>query len=412
MPVVKISRDVKILLAAMSLGSFATAALITVVGLQVFSITSRELDLGLLGIAEFLPILLLSPCSGILADRFDRRRVYGAGLGIDAVVTVCLALFVSTDPSAVLPIMILMGVYGIGRSVGTPAGRALPIDLGTEYSIERIVALRSVTFQLARIAGPIVGALANRTSDVAPYLIVLAAQAAAMLLLVTVADPKTDRLVSAPGPRQAVRDAVEGLRFIRRTPVVFGAISLDLFAVLFGGAVALLPAIVEKRLNFDDVDLGVGILAACIGASSALTALILSIRPLSRRTGCILFGVVAIFGISQILLGLTHSFAVAVVAVIVGGSADQVSVFIRAALVPLATPEAMRGRVLAVENVFIGGSNELGAFESGAAATLVGLGPAIVLGGSATLLVVAVGWLVFPDLRRVDRFAEVRPATP
>ena len=194
--------------------------------------------------------------------------------------------------------------------------------------------------------------------------------------------------------------------------MIFGAITLDLFAVLFGGAVALLPAIVEKRLDFDDVDLGVGLLRASIAAAAALTALVLSIKPLTRRAGPTLFGVIAIFGLATIVVGLTRSYVVALLAVATLSAADQVSVFIRATVVPLATPESMRGRVLAVENVFIGGSNELGAFESGATAAVFGLAPAVVIGGIGTLAVVAIGWFVFPGLRAVDRFDELARPEP
>jgi hypothetical protein len=203
-----------------------------------------------------------------------------------------------------------------------------------------------------------------------------------------------------------VRDAFEGLRFIRRTPIVFGAISLDLFAVLFGGVIALLPAIAEERLGVGAV--GLGWLRAAVGIGAAGTALTLSIRPLRRHVGRQLLTMVAMFGVLTIVLGLTRSFAVAFIVLLAAAAVDAVSMFIRASLVPLATPEHMRGRVLAVENVFIGASNELGAFESGVTAALFGLVGAIFFGGAGTLVVVAVWWRFFPALRSVDRFEEVR----
>jgi len=211
------------------------------------------------------------------------------------------------------------------------------------------------------------------------------------------------------GARQVVRDAFEGLRFIRRTPIVFGAISLDLFAVLFGGVIALLPAIAEERLGVGAV--GLGWLRAAVGIGAAGTALTLSIRPLRRHVGRRLLAMVAMFGILTIVLGLTRSFAVAFIALLAAAAVDAVSMFIRASLVPLATPEHMRGRVLAVENVFIGASNELGAFESGVTAALFGLVGAIFFGGAGTLVVVALWWKFFPALRSVDRFEEVRSTT-
>jgi len=406
---VRIPADVKLLLAALGFGAIGFSVLATVIGLQVFELTGKERDLGLVGLSQFLPILILSPFTGTVADRFDRRWVYAAGLLIMTLSTAGLLAYAASDPTSVLPILLLLGLNGVGRAVGWPASRSLPIDLAPEGALERIVAIRSLTFQVALIIGPLIGAFANRASTVLPYVIIIVAQAVAFLLLTRVGKPNTAKLDSLGGPMQAIRDAIAGLRFIRRSQIILGAISLDLFAVLFGGAVALLPAIVEKRLSYDDVDLGVGILRASIAAAAALTAFILSVKPLKRRTGHWLFGVIAVFGLATIALGLTRSYAVAITAVATLSAADQISVFIRSSVVPLATPEAMRGRVLAVENVFIGGSNELGAWESGETAALFGLGPAVVVGGVGTLVVVGLGWLLFPELRNVDRFVDVKP---
>lgn len=407
---VKVPYEVKLLLASLASSAFAFSMLATIIGLQVFEITESERDLGLVGLAQFVPILLLSPFTGTIADRFDRRHVFGAGVLITITATFGLMAYAATDPTSVAPIFLLLAVNGVGRAVGTPASRALPIDLAPEGALERIIALRSLTFQIALIIGPLAGAFANKVSTVLPYVLIVVAQVLALVALSRISKPATAKLDSVAGPRQAIRDAIEGLRFIRRSQIIFGAISLDLFAVLFGGAVALLPAIVDKRLGIEDVDLGVGLLRAATAAAAALAALVLSIRPLTRRAGPTLFATIAIFGLATIALGLTRSFVVAAIAVAILSAADQVSVFIRASVVPLATPESMRGRVLAVENVFIGGSNELGAYESGETAAWWGLAPAVVVGGVGTLVVVVVGWFAFPALRAVDRFSDVRPA--
>jgi predicted MFS family arabinose efflux permease len=198
---------------------------------------------------------------------------------------------------------------------------------------------------------------------------------------------------------------MEGLVFIRRTPILLAAISLDLFAVLFGGAVALLPAIAEERLGVGDV--AYGLLRAAPGIGAAVMAVALARRPVTRRVGRTLLYAVAIFGVATVVLGLTRSFAVAFVALVVLSGADMVSVFIRSSLVPLVTPDEKRGRVLAVENVFIGASNELGAFESGLAAQAVGTPAAVVGGGVATVLIVGTFWVAFPSLRDVDRFEDL-----
>jgi MFS family permease len=195
------------------------------------------------------------------------------------------------------------------------------------------------------------------------------------------------------------------LVFIRRTPVLLAAIALDLFAVLFGGAVALLPVIAEERLGVGDV--AYGFLRAAPGFGAAAMALALAARPVRRHVGRTLLVAVAVFGFGTVVLGLTHSFVVAFVALVVLSAADMISVFIRGSLVPLVTPDEKRGRVLAVEAVFIGASNELGAFESGMAAQAFGVTATVVGGGLATLGVVGVWWFAFPALRRIDRFEEL-----
>lgn len=397
------------LLGAMFANTAANVMLTTVIELQVYEITDSELWLGLIGVAQFVPILVLSPFTGTLADRFDRRIVFAAGLLVDVAATIGFFLYALTQPTSATPMLLLVALKGTGRAVSMPASRALPIDLAPPGLLERIIALRSLVFQVALIFGPLIGALANRSDRVLPYVITGVIFVVGLVMLFGVPEPDVAQLDSAPGPRQALADAIEGLRFIRRSRIVLGAISLDLFAVLFGGAVALLPAIVEKRLEFDDVDLGVGVLRAAIAAGAALTALALSARPVTRHVGPWLFSVIGVFGVGTIVLGITRSFVVALIAVAVLSGADQISMFIRATVVPLATPESMRGRVLAVENVFIGGSNQLGAFESGVTAAWFGLAPAVVIGGIGTLAVVGAAWYAFPELRGVDRFDDVKP---
>jgi predicted MFS family arabinose efflux permease len=213
---------------------------------------------------------------------------------------------------------------------------------------------------------------------------------------------RTQAEEDARAEKPSVHEAVEGLRFVRSQPILLGAISLDLFAVLFGGAVALLPAIAEDRLGVGAV--GLGWLRAATGIGAGVVALYLTVKPVSRRIGSTLLISVALFGIGTIALGVTTSFAVAFVALLVLSGADAFSVFIRSTLVPLVTPADKRGRVLAVEAVFIGASNELGAFESGVLGQLLGPAAAVVLGGVGTLAVAAIWWGTFPDLRRVDAF--------
>ncbi|MGA0237934.1 MAG: MFS transporter [Acidimicrobiales bacterium] len=395
----------RVLLGAYFLNAFATVGTVTIVGKQVFDMTGRELDLGLIGLAEFLPMALLAPVTGSLADRFDRRLMFAIGLTGDVVVSIAMFSYVNTDPTSVGPIFGLMVLFALTRSVGTPAARAITIDMAPPDVLERVIPLRSVAFQAGIISGPLVLAWVFVLDIAAPYLVAAAAYGLAVVIVASMPKLPTRKL-STRGGMQAIRDAREGLRFIRRQPVVFGAISLDLFAVLFGGIIALLPAIAEKRLGVGAV--GLGGLRAAVGAGSAVVALGLAVRPVRRHVGKILLGVIAVFGVMHVAVALTTNYIVAVVALVIAAGSDQISVYIRSTLVPLATPEEMRGRVLAVENVFIGASNELGAVESGLTAAAFGLVGAMVFGSVGTLVVVAVWWRYFPALRDVDRFSDVR----
>jgi MFS family permease len=300
---------------------------------------------------------------------------------------------------------------GVARAFVAPAGRALPADIVPPEQLPWLIPRFSATWQAALIAGPVLGGTLYAVDPALAYLamaVLLAAAAIAILFVqvvpiepavAVVVTPEVEALVPA---RPRLHDALEGLRFIRTQPILLGAIALDLFAVLFGGAVALLPAIAEDRLHVGAV--GLGWLRAAGGIGAALVTLGLARRPLNRRVGRRLLVAVAVFGGATIALGLTHSYVIAFVAMAVLSGADAVSVFVRATLVPLVTPPSKRGRVLAVENVFIGASNELGAFESGVAGQLLGPGGAVVLGGFATIAIASSWWVLFPALRDVDAF--------
>ena len=403
---VQIPFRVKALIFTFFLNSFAVVGQVTIVGKQVYDLTGNELHLGLLGLAEFLPIALLAPFAGAATDRFDRRLVFGLAIAGEVVASMLLFFYARSTPTSVVPIFGIILLFGVCRAFASPAGGALPIDLSPPQVVARVVALKTVSFQGGLIVGPIVFGFAFVVDESLPYLLSAIAMTAVVAIVVFVPSSGVRRLASS-GARRAIHDAFEGLRFIRRSPILFGAMSLDLFAVLFGGAVALLPAIAEDRLGVGAV--GLGWLRAGVGIGASVVAVTLSIRPLQHRLGRILLWVVALFGLGTIGLGLTRSFALAFTAIVLLSAADAVSMFIRMTLVPLATPEDMRGRVLAVENVFIGASNELGAAESGLTAAFMGLVGAVVFGGAATLVVVAVWWRLFPTLRDMDTFDEIRP---
>ena len=393
------------LLATSFLTSFATVGQITILGKQVFDMTGRELDLGLLGLAEFVPLAAAAPLTGALADRLDRRRVFAVGIAGEVATSLGLFWYVSKDPEAVWPIFALVVAYGFSRSLASPAVRALAIDVAPPDQLERVIALRSVAFQAGGILGPVAAGFVFVADSAAPYAVSAFAYSIAAVLISRIPKLSTRRLATRGG-LQALRDARDGLRFIRRQPVIFGAISLDLFAVLLGGVVALLPAIAEERLGVGAV--GLGGLRAAISAGAATMALTLSIRPLRRHVGTTLLGVIGAFGVLHLILAFTTAYLLACALLFGAAALDSISVFIRATLIPLATPEDMRGRVLAVENVFIGASNEMGAVESGVTAAALGLVGAMVFGSVGTLVVVVLWWRCFPALRDVDRFDEVR----
>jgi MFS family permease len=391
--------------------TMASIAQVTALGVQVFALTGRELDLGLLGLAEFAPALLLAVPAGALADRFDRRLMMGVGLAGEVASSLGLAAVTARGSATFGTLLGLVVLFGVFRALTAPAARALPATLVAPEALPRIVPLFSASWQFGLIAGPVLGGFLYSVDPAYPYLAAAALVAVGIVALPFVALHPSAAADPDAGPRTrpSLREALDGLRVIRRTPVLFGAISLDLFAVLFGGAVALLPAIAKDRLGVDAT--GLGWLRAAGGMGAALTTVVLAWRPFTRHVGRVLLLAVGVFGVATILLGLTTSFAVAFVALAVLSGADAVSVYVRATLVPLITADEYRGRVLAVENVFIGASNELGAFESGVAGQILGAPGAIVLGGAATLVVVVIWWFRFTPLRDVDRFDDIAPGS-
>jgi MFS family permease len=394
------TRSVVALLSSVFCSSAALALLTTVLGKQVFDLTGSELSLGLLGLAEFAPAAVLVFVTGSLADRVERRKLAACGLAAQALTIGGLAWYAGTEPTSTLPIFLLVIAFGTAGAFSTPATRAMPADTVAMERLPWLTARQSAAWQGASIVGPVVGGFLYVLNVRAPYIMGAGLVLVAAVLILCVRPYR--RNVVAARPPGGMREAVEGVRFVRSQPILLGAISLDLFAVLFGGAVALLPAIAETRLGVGAV--GLGFLRAAIGIGAGSVTLFLTVRPVARRVGRTLLIAVAVFGVGTIVLGATTSFVFAFIALAALSGADSISVFIRATLVPLVTPNEKRGRVLAVEAVFIGASNELGAFESGVAGQLLGPALAIVLGGAATLAIAVVWWTRFPALRNVDRF--------
>jgi MFS family permease len=379
------------------------------VGKEAFDISGREADLGWIGLAEFLPAALLVLVTGTVADRFNRKIIALIAVGIELCSSVALLLNSRTNPTHVWPMFVISFGYGIGRAFQAPALRSMPPMVAPDGALPKVIALFSATWTGAVILGP---ALSGFLYAVDPWVAYLGSGLMIFAGWVSLWFVTFVRKPEAPGPdqRPTLHSAFEGLRFIRRTPILLATMSLDLFAVLFGGAVALLPAIADERLGASDI--AYGWLRAAPGIGAAAMALCLAVRPIRRRVGRTLLTVVGVFGVGTLVLGFTRSYAMAFVALIVLSAADMVSVFIRGSLVPLVTPDEKRGRVLAVENVFIGASNELGAFESGLAAQALGVPTTVIGGGIGTLVVVGVWAVAFPSLRHVDRFEDLTPHDP
>jgi MFS family permease len=388
-------------------GSIGLNLMVTVLFKQAYDITGDELTIGLLGLAQFIPAVLLVLVSGVVADRFDRRRVSAIFIFARGMCAAALAVYSLNDPTNVRPMFAIAAAMGAAEAMLAPARRSIPPLISTQQQFPHVVALWTATFTGAAIIGPVLGGFLYTVGTAEAYAV------AAVMEIMAIAPVLMIRYLRVPErmtDRPTLSKALEGLHFVIRTPIVLAAISLDLFAVLFGGAIALIPAVAEERLHVGDI--AYGWLRAAPGIGAAAMAIVLAIAPIRRRVGATLLVVVAIFGLGTIVFGLTTSYAVAFVALVVISAADMVSMFIRGSLVPLATPEDQLGRVTAVEGVFIGASNELGAFESGVAARAFGLPWSIAAGGMMTLLVAtSFAWL-FPSLRDVDTFDEVRPGEP
>jgi MFS family permease len=368
------------------------------VGWQVYAITDQPIHLGYVGLAQFLPAMGFALLTGHAADRFDRRRVllvcHLVLLGCSAALTWLARL----ESPEVWPIYVVLVAVGSARAFAGPAGQALLPNLVPPETFSNAVAWSSTTWHVANIAGPALGGVAYNLAGAGSVY-----SAAAVLELVAVSSLLAIRARATARQRSptSLKELVAGIRYVRHNSLILGAISLDMFAVLLGGAVALLPVYARDILHVGPVGLGVLRSAPAVGAT--LMAVLLAYRPLQRRAGATLFACVAIFGLATIVFALSKSFALSLAALLVVGASDMVSVFVRHTVVQLTTPDSMRGRVSAVNLVFIGASNELGEFESGLAAALLGTIPAVVIGGVGTCLVVAIWAWLFPSLRRVDR---------
>lgn len=401
------NRDVSRLLGAQLLSTLTFGVVAAALGWQAYERTGSPLTLGLIGLAEFLPALIFALPAGQMADRLDRRLVTALGMGIVVVMAIGLTIDAMAGDDSALPLYFLAAGLGAGRSFASAAFSPMLAASVSAADLPRTMALSSSTWQGALIVGPFLGGLLQAWGNVPPYVFAALLDVVAVALVLTVTRRVgTEHRASVTGP-PTMRDATAGLRLIRATPALLGAISLDLVAVLFGGATALLPIIASDILGVGAV--GYGVLRAAPGIGAVAVGLVLAGRPIRRRVGPVLLISVAGFGVFTILMGLSTAYWLTFVALLLLAGSDMVSVYIRSTLAPLLTPAHLRGRVVAVERVFVGASNELGAFESGVLAQFIGTVGAIVVGGSLSIAAAGLWAIFFPGLRDINRFEDITP---
>ncbi|HET6944560.1 MAG TPA: MFS transporter [Gaiellaceae bacterium] len=397
-------REFALLWSSMLTNGLASQMLAVAIGWQVYEIRHNPLDLGLIGLMEFLPLPVLALPAGQIADRLPRRAVTAASYVLSIGIASALVAVTASGADRLWPYLVLAAVAGVASVFGNPAARALTRELVTEDLIPGAMALRGVAGQIGLIAGPALGGVIFAIEPVAVY-----ATAAGLLTLslgaVLAMRPSTQSLVTTEPP--GWDSLVAGVRFILRTRTLLGAIALDLFAVLLGDAIALAPVFAITILHTGPIGLGLLRTSPSVGALAA--ALILTRRPLRRPAGPTLLVVVGTFGAATIVFGLSKWLPLSMAALMVTGFVDMISMNIRSTAVAMLTPPQLQGRVAAVEWVFIGASNELGAFWSGALARLIGTVPAVVAGG-ASMIGIAVSWTrLFPALARLGRLEDLRP---
>jgi MFS family permease len=379
------------------------------VGWQMYELTGSALDLGLVGLAQFLPMLVFALVTGHVADQFDRKRIVVACQWVKLLAAGAFALGSLYGGLPREAMFAVVFVFGAARAFEMPTLQALLPGIVPEAMLPRAIAGSASANQAATIGGPALGGLLYAMSPALAY----GTCGLFFLLCAMLIGRIRGGTVARKREPASLESLFAGLHYIRGDPVILGAISLDLFAVLLGGATALLPIYAKDILHVGPTGLGMLRGAPAVGALA--TSLYLARHPLQRRVGRTMFAAVAAFGGATIVFALSSSFALSLAALVLLGAVDMVSVVIRSSLVQLKTPDDMRGRVSAVNSVFIGSSNQLGEFESGLTAAWFGVVPSVVIGGLGTLVVVVLWMRLFPDLARADRLdsgQDVRGAEP
>jgi MFS family permease len=394
--------DLNLFLVSRFLSTIAMMVQSVAVGWQVYDIGHDPLSLGLVGLSEFVPMFLLTLPAGDIVDRFNPRRILAASFVVEALCGALLFGLAFVHLNAVWPFYIVMVLFGAARGFSGPSGQSLVPFLVPPDILPRAIAWSSSALQVGVIAGPAIGGLLYALGPQDAYALCFLAFLGAAVGVSFLGG--RERRADTTGKSTAVARVAEGIAYVWSRPIILGAISLDLFAVLLGGATALLPVFARDILHTGPI--GLGILRSSTAVGAALMAFTLAHTPMTRHAGIKMFAAVAVFGVATIVFGLSTNFFLTLAALAVLGVTDMISVYVRGALVQFATPDSMRGRVSSVNMLFVGASNELGEFESGVTAAWFGTVPAVVLGGIGTLAVVAIWMWLFPPLRKVDHLQD------
>ena len=380
------------------LNSFAIQIVSVAVGWQIYDETRDPLLLGLVGLVQFAPALIFVLNTGSVADRYNRRLVMGICIGVEALCTAAIAIFWMLHAArggndhVVWPVFVILTVFGVARAFLTPSVLSLMANIVPREAFANAVAWNSSAMQLSFTVGPALGGLIYGLSPMAAYGTSFALFSSAAILTVLIPKP-AQKTFAEPRSWDTL---LAGVRYIWSQPVVLGAISLDLFAVLLGGATALMPVFARDILQVGPW--GLGLLRSAAGIGALAMGVWLVRNPIRDNAGRIMFAGVAVYGLSIIVFGLSTTLWISIPALVIMGAADMVSVNVRGTLVQLATPDDVRGRVSAVNSVFIGASNELGEFRAGSMAAVIGAVPAVVVGGAGTLLIAGLWTRLFPPL--------------
>ncbi len=390
-------RSYRLFFSSRFLASFAQQVFTVAVGWQMYDVTNNPFYLGLIGLFQFLPSLFLVLVTGAVADRYNRRAIVSICLAVASAGTLALLIMTLTDTFAPIPVFAVMLLFGLERAFIAPATQSLAPNLVPKEDLPNAVAWNSSSWQAATILGPVAGGLLYGLGPTVPYAVALAFLLLAALLMAIMEKPPQ----RAPAKeKQTWTSITAGFKYIRSEKVVLGAISLDLFAVLLGGAVALMPVFARDILVLGP--LGLGLLRSAPGIGAIAMALLLASVQIRHNAGVIMFVGVALFGAGTVVFGLSSTPWLSIAALVLMGASDMISVYVRESLIALWTPDEVRGRVSAVNMVFVGASNELGEFRAGTMAAWIGAIPAVVIGGFGTLAVALLWAIMFPKLRQID----------